>query len=92
MAGTVLAEAPEIAASNGRRIEVGGSRKPPDLDQDVPRVHGQSRLAQGSGLRHQTSKIVRTMIERGILAENDDGQFMLAIPSIETWLLDNYSP
>ncbi len=31
MAGTVLAEAPEIAASNGRRIEVGGSRKPRTL-------------------------------------------------------------
>ncbi len=71
MAGTVLADGSRDRRdiTNGRRIEVGGSRKPPDLDQDVPRVHGQSRLAQGSGLRHQTSKMhVRTMIERGILA------------------------
>ena len=92
MAGTVLAEAPEIAASMAAALKSAVAVNRRTLTKMCRESMDNLDLDKDPDFDTKPATYVRSMIERGILAENDDGQFTLAIPSIETWLLDNYSP
>ena len=92
MAGTVLAEAPEIAASMAAALKSAVAVNRRTLTKMCRESMDNLDLHKDPDFATKPARYVRTMIERGILAENDDGQFMLAIPPIETWLLDNHSP
>ena len=91
MAGTVLAEAPEIAASMAAALKSVVAVNRRTLTKMCRESMDHLDLDKDPDFGTKPATYVRTMIERGILAENDDGQFTLAIPSIETWPLDNHS-